>query len=467
MLRRKTTLLFALILCGFVATSHSTLAQQNGGGGGGDDGVIIGQPIAGVEVDAAGVLRVRQFDPRVTIAKMRAARQQLPQDLATGSPLRKISLNRLEAAVAARLGASQRLDDEMLALAGLTRVEYVFFYPETGDIVLAGPAEGFTADEGGRVRGIQTGAPVLLLEDLIVALRAFPAHGEATDVISVSIDPTQEGLARMQQFLARVGRQATRGATAAIAGGLKQNLGLQNVTIHGVPAETHFAQVLVEADYRMKLIGIGLEELPVPLKSYVERANPRTVATNAMERWFFVPDYDRVRVGEDGMAMRLEGNGVKLVGAAETVTGRGERVGAGRRNPASEAFCEEFTEKYQKIAAAVPVYAQLRNLIDLSIAAAYIHKQDFYRQANWDMEVFSDETRLPVANRTAPHQVETAVNAIWRGNTLMTPLGGGIQFQPLVSLNRDRVRPDETGQADQLRQQQPLADLKPGQWWWD
>ena len=38
--------------------------------------------------------------------------------------------------------------------------------------------------------------------------------------------------------------------------------------------KTHFAQVLVEADYRMKLIGIGLEQPPVRMVSYVDRANP-------------------------------------------------------------------------------------------------------------------------------------------------------------------------------------------------
>lgn len=44
-----------------------------------------------------------------------------------------------------------------------------------------------------------------------------------------------------------------------IAAGLKENLGLQVVSIDGISPQTHFAQVLVEADYRMKLIGIGLE----------------------------------------------------------------------------------------------------------------------------------------------------------------------------------------------------------------
>jgi len=55
---------------------------------------------------------------------------------------------------------------------------------------------------------------------------------------------------------------------------------------------THFAAVLVEADYRMKLIGIGLERPPVRLVSYVDRASPSQISRNALVRWFFTPDYE-------------------------------------------------------------------------------------------------------------------------------------------------------------------------------
>ena len=43
----------------------------------------------------------------------------------------------------------------MLNLAGLTRLEYVFCMPDTKDIVIAGPAEGWAPDSSGRIRGIQ------------------------------------------------------------------------------------------------------------------------------------------------------------------------------------------------------------------------------------------------------------------------------------------------------------------------
>ncbi len=44
----------------------------------------------------------------------------------------------------------------MKALAGLTKIDYVLLYPESNEIVIAGPAEGFVEDSTGRVVGIET-----------------------------------------------------------------------------------------------------------------------------------------------------------------------------------------------------------------------------------------------------------------------------------------------------------------------
>ena len=121
---------------------------NNGGGnnnGGGQNNNNGSAGAAGVEIDPQGVLRVMQNNPALTMQKLRAAKQALPQQLARPSKMRMVSLNRLEAQIAKRIQAKEQLNPEMLVLAGLTRVEYVFFYPESGDIVLAGPAEGFGA----------------------------------------------------------------------------------------------------------------------------------------------------------------------------------------------------------------------------------------------------------------------------------------------------------------------------------
>ena len=185
-----------------------------------------------------------------------------------------------------------------------------------------------------------------------------------------------------------------------------------------------------------------------------------------MERWYFQPRYDGVSVSEDGLAMKINERGVQLVGENERVAG-GKRTITRRVNKASQAFCQDFTNKFPEIAARVRIYAELRQLMDVSIAAAYIQEQDFYTQAGWTMPTLGNESAYSVQSYTAPEQVETAVNAIWRGNTLMTPLGGGVQMQPQKALGSDMLVVDQKGENEQAKQSAGPADLKDGQWWWD
>jgi hypothetical protein len=429
------------------------------------------QQVAGVEVKADGVLRIKQYQALTgPLARQwqADATAKLPPDLARVSDKRKISLNRLEAAIKSKLAAGHDITEEMKYLAGLTRVENVFYFPGSGDIVIAGPAEGFAADPSGRVVGILSGRATVQLDDLVTALRAYPPGGDnRTEVIGVSIDPTKEGLAKMAKFFNDAARGFNPSQTERLVMGLKENLGLQNVTINGISPSTHFAHVLVEADYRMKLIGIGLENPPAKITSYVAKARPGAVSNNALQRWYFQPNYECVRVTDDHLAMQLVGEGVKLSGQSEVVGADGSRGAGGASNPASEAFTSSFTEQYPALAARVPVYAQLRNLIDLSIAAAFIQEQDYYGKADWKASVLMDESKVTVEVYEAPTQVESAVNAIWKGNKLMTPIGGGVSIRPNVALQQENLLKDEEGQLNAARDQVKVEGLAENQWWWD
>jgi hypothetical protein len=422
--------------------------------------------MAGIAIDPEGVLRVKGYgDPGGQIMQERiaAAKARLAPKLVSFSKMRKVSLNRLEKAI---LDHQSTLTDEMRYLAGLQRVHYVFYYPESKDIVLAGPAEGWAADASGRVVGITTGRPVVQLQDLVVALRAFPPGGDKTTLIGCSIDPTPEGLASMQNFLR--GNRPNPNDPQPFVEALRNCLGYQLVSINGVAPKTHFAQVMVEADYRMKLIGIGLERPPVKLVSYVDRAKPGEMSRNAMQRWFFVPDYKCVCQSEDKLAMELIGDGVKLVGENEMVMGNGERKAAapGRGNKASHDFVVSFTKQYSELAERSPVYAELRNLIDMSVAAAYIQEQGYYEKSGWKMPFFGSEKEFAIETYSIPKTVETAVNAIWKGHTLMTPIGGGVTIEATEALKDDNRLADKKGKVAKTRAGVKV-NLPKGKWWWD
>ena len=103
----------------------------------------------------------------------------------------------------------------------------------------------------------------------------------------------------------------------------------------------------------------------------------------------------------------------------------------------------------------------------MAIVAAYIQNQDFYGQSGHFFDFFSDESEFPVESYEQPKQVETAVNAVWKGNRLMTPIGGGVEINAAKAVSKDVVKVDENGSLAQAQKQLGGVDLADGQWWWD
>ncbi len=428
-------------------------------------------PTFGVAIDAEGVLTVKTFeDPtgQVHAAQLQAAKGKLPANLQARSPLRKVSLVRLEAALRRELDAGQQPDDSLRYLAGLERIQYVFYLPEQRDIVIAGPAEGFAPDPSGRVCGISSGRPTLRLDDLVVALRAFAVGQPPVPFIGCTIDPTKEALTRLRDFQKTVPHvipEASRAEVGRqIATGMRDALGTAPIRVFGISAQTHFAQVLVEADYRMKLIGIGLEQPPVRLTSFWDVAGG--AKQNILERWWFTPNYDCVKVSKDRQAMELVGQGVQLLTEAKFIAAGGDLKATPVENRASETFTKGFTQKYPELAARSPVFAELRNLIDMLVAAAFIRQAGYAEQAGWKMETLGGEKTLPVETSSAPTLVACPLNAAWRGARFVALAGGGVSIQAEQALDAKRVFPDKDGQLSRTRGDaiaRPPAD----RWWWD
>ena len=454
-----------LVSAAILWPGSAAVAQMGGmmGGRGGGGG-------AGVVVDARGVLRVQTApDAGLSVQHLKAAVAALPGDLKKASRLRKVALSRLEAEVAKALAAGRAIPEDLAKLAGLTRVQYVFVYPAVGDtageVVLAGPAEPWITDATGRVLGVESGRPTVLLEDLAAAIRCFPPGHPQDMLVGCSIDPRQEGLAAMQKFIASIGRVNPDVGVDAIVQGLRESLGPQVVSVQGVSPSTHFAQVLVEADYRMKLIGIGLERPPVAMKSWVDLAAAGGVAANALQRWFFVPDYQCIRIGADDLAIELVGQGVKLCCADEVVLPGGRRMQADKAAGSAKQYADTFTRKYPEIAARSPVYAQLRTVIDLVVAAAYLQEFDAYGRARWGAEALRAEKTFAIERFNRPVEVDPVINAMWRGNRLLTPIGGGVTVHPRMALDASNLLVDEKQAVANARA--AARDLPAGRWWWD
>ena len=151
--------------------------------------------------------------------------------------------------------------------------------------------------------------------------------------------------------------------------------------------------------------------------------------------------------------------------ASAVVQPDGSRLSTTRADQASRKFTEAFTANYAAIAARSPVYAQLRNMIDLVVAAAYLQEHDAYGKAGWGAEKLRDESCCAVERLTPPSQAETAIHAVWKGSRLLTPIGGGVVIEPRRAVQAPNLRGDESGEVQAAHA--AARDLPAEGWYWD
>ena len=163
--------------------------------------------------------------------------------------------------------------------------------------------------------------------------------------------------------------------------------------------------------------------------------------------------------------MELVGDGVKVVGEDELVGASGQRASSGHANRASQGFTKDFTKVYSQLAERSPVYAELRNMIDLAVMAAYMQQHDFYSKANWKADVLGDESTIATEIYNAPTQVATVVNVIRKSNQVSMP-NGGVDINPLMALKPEKVMADKENKVSAARDKAKI-ELPKGRWWWD
>ena len=193
----------------------------------------------------------------------------------------------------------------------------------------------------------------------------------------------------------------------------------------------------------------------------------RSAPRETLQRWWFVPDYDRIKVTDDELGMEMLGEGVQLLGE-DRLIGRDGSLAVSRTRPnrASQLFTLAFTRKFSEIARVSPVYAQLRNMIDLTVAAAFIRRQDYYGRARASLGVLGDEEQLPTEVYAELRGVACAVNSVWKRNRLFTAAGGGVSIRAEQALSRERLFSDDDGRLAEVYQEVRERPA-PDRWWWD
>lgn len=380
--------------------------------------------VGGIAINADGIMDNALEDALGELSRLRdEALQAVPEDLSAPCAMRKVSLRGLAQAIEHAKKTGQPIPDAAKYMAGLLRIEYVLIYPEHKDIVLAGPSEGWKVSAQGNVVGRVSNRPVMLLDDLLVALRS--TMDARNGGISCSIDPTREGLARMQQLM----KNLPIGNPQQTAAAIENAMGPQTITIEGVPVTSHFARVLVAADYRMKRIAMGFEPSPVPgIPCYL---NMIQTASKSMStpRWWLEPNYEPLLHSADKLAWRIQGASVKAMTEHDVAVAGGQIQHTGRVNPLAQKWADAMTANYGDLAVASPIFGQLQNCMDLAIVAALIVGEDMKTRAGGcDLSALMSEEIAPVEKYFAPGQVSTKSTLVKRRGRWIISASGGIML---------------------------------------
>src|SRR5262245_65707376 len=109
---------------------------------------------------------------------------------------------------------------------------------------------------------------------------------------------------------------------------MRKALGPQQITLTGVPTDSHFARVLVSSDFHMKRLGMNLEQSPVrALPSFIDMLKHDTSGDHPTPRWWLECDYEALGRSEDGLAFELRGRGRKGRAGGEIHGHQGEGGG--------------------------------------------------------------------------------------------------------------------------------------------
>jgi hypothetical protein len=295
-------------------------------------------------------------------------------------PERAVSLRQLSEALAA--GKPAKFD-------GLTRLDGYITDKENRDIILWGLAE--------------KGQPELVVADFAVALRA--AHERYTVVRDgttylteplISIDPDPEVFRILD------------GINLSSADGKRRQEEVcrspQTVRVEGMPRHCRVAKVLVDADYRMKLVGQGQVTLPIAsafpaafnerVKLWKKQDEEGIKSHGFHTRYWFQPGKFGYQVSAESDTVFLDTAQVVLHDEDQRLK-PGALVASGNIDSISRSFTCAWTERMEDTYRAEPIWRDMHNIFRHFALARVMKDRKALTQVEFAGDYLLDKFDIP------------------------------------------------------------------------
>ena len=245
---------------------------------------------------------------------------------------------------------------------------------------------------------------------------------------------------------------------------MEETVGPQTITLSGVAPESHFAQVLVAADWQMKRIGMGLVPSPVDgLTSYLELLNdePRSAKRNSLPRWWIAYGKQPAERDTDGLGWRISRPGIQVCTAAGRMGPDGRIATQIESDRTAKKWADSMTARYDQLAIVEPVFGQLRGCMDLALVTAILANSDLLTHVQLELPMLLDDRRLQLAAHRIPKNVASHASAHRIGETWVVSVSGGVELDVPRVVNAAEL------QVGVREARMHASPQRIESWWWD
>ena len=120
-----------------------------------------------------------------------------------------------------------------------------------------------------------------------------------------------------------------------------------------------------------------------------------------------------------------------------------------------------MTLHYNELAVADPVFGQLRNCMELAVAAALVAKENLTEKAGNPMETLLGPQPLTAQEFPAPRQVSTQASAVHKQGHWVISASGGVKIGSWQALGQSQT--DDAPLAVRSK----AAPANTDAWWWN